>query len=75
MGDEVVGLVLKVGGLRVAGVEVLRRGGIGVWERCVEDVCGVGRWVVVVVVGIEAFVEMSGLWNLRVWFFVSSYLI
>ncbi len=59
-----VGLVLKVGGLRVVGVEVLRRGGIGVWERCVEDVCGVGRWVVVVVVvGIEAFVEMSGLNN------------
>lgn len=29
------------------------------WERCVEDVCGVGRWVVVVVVGIEAFVEMG----------------
>lgn len=43
------------------GAEVLRRGGyVGVWwERCVEDVCGVGRWVVVVVVGIEAFVEMG----------------
>ncbi len=35
---------------------------VGVWERCVEDGCGVGRWVVVVV-GIEAFVEMSGLNN------------
>ncbi len=54
----------------------LKGGDVGVWwERCVEDVCGLGRWVVVVVVGIEAFVEMSGLWNLRVWFFVSSYLI
>ncbi len=51
MGDEVVGLVLKVGGLRVVGVEVVEGGDVGVWwERCVEDGCGVGRWVVVVVV-------------------------
>ncbi len=46
MGDEVVGLVLKVGGLRVVGAEVFGGGGyVGMWwERCVEDVCGFGRW-------------------------------